>query len=115
MVHVDCLSFPIQSVEKLERAPQKISRASRAPFPYVDVLIIHVEPTPSSPKSPVTRYEILTERQHVCLCLCAWGRGGGGAAVCVFAPPVTDKHLATAGGGGGGGGGGGWGGGRPAA
>ena len=86
-------------MEKLERAPQKFSRASRAPLPVVDASIIHVEPTPSSPKSCIRPCNDIrnSERKTACVfvCVCRWGGGGGGGGGSLCICPPSDRQATS--------------------
>ena len=101
---IDCLS-------SVENAPQKFSRASRAPLPVVDASIIHVEPTPSSPKSCIRPCNDIrnSDRKAACVfvCVCVGegggGGGGGGGSLCIC-PPSDRQATSPLGGRGGGGG-----------
>ena len=88
---IDCLSF-------VENAPQKFSRASRAPLPVVDASIIHVEPTPSSPKSCIRPCNDIrnSDRKAACVfvCVCVGeGGGGGGGSLCIC--PPSDRQATS--------------------
>ena len=91
-IGVDCLSFQYNLWKKLERAPQKFSRA---PLPVIDASIITVKPTPSSPKSCILPCNEIRNSDRkaacvfvcVCACVCVWG----GQSVYLPPPPVTHK------------------------
>ena len=98
-IGVDCLSFQY-NLEKLERAPQKFSRASRAPFPVFDASIIQVETTPSSPKSCIHPCNEIgnSDRKATCVFVCACvrgggGGGGGGGSLCIC--PPSDRQATS--------------------
>ena len=80
---------------KLKCAPQKFSRASRAPLSIVSYSCGTVEPTPSSPKFCIRPCNEIrnSDRKAACVLVCVCVGEGGGGSLCIC--PPSDRQATS--------------------